>query len=679
MSTKYTGGFITKSPVAPTSSAASGIWTLDQQQQAQKAGTWPAPPNYIEEVFSTYLYTGNGVGYPSGPTINNGIDLAGKGGMVWGKARSSAFSNWVYDTARGVGDALTTNGTDAEYAGGATAGVNSFNSNGFGFGDNVYNENSNGVTYVSWTFRKQPKFFDIVTYTGNGTSGRTVAHNLGSVPGCIIVKRLDLGTQWYVYHRSLGATKFLELAAVADASTGAYAWNDTEPTSSVFSVGNGSSVNTNGATYVAYLFAHNAGGFGLTGTDNVISCGSYTGTGSPLSVTLGYEPQWILAKRVTGSAFNGWPIMDTMRGMSLTGVNWTFANTSGAEADAGLQCNPTATGFTITSTGSNLNAGGSTYIYVAIRRGPMKTPTVGTSVFSPVAQVNPGSRPFPVTAGFPVDSAWFGQRSGWGVNFITSDRLRGATNLLLTTSTNTEATNNSTYGPSTSRLDSNTQFFDGITNTGEPDIYWMFKRAPSFFDEVCYTGAGAGTVTHNLGVVPELIIVKGRTNTGYWTVYSSSVGATKYLLLNDTGAPSTNSFMWNNTTPTSTVFSVGGQAFTSGSGVNYVAYLFATCAGVSKVGSYTGTGALQTINCGFTSGARFVLIKNASDVGNWYVYDSARGITSGDDPYLFINSTSVEVNNTNFIDTDTTGFKVTAAAPAGLNFSGDTYIFLAIA
>jgi hypothetical protein len=100
---------------------------------------------------------------------------------------------------------------------------------------------------------------------------------------------------------------------------------------------------------------------------------------------------------------------------------------------------------------------------------------------------------------------------------------------------------------------------------------------------------------------------------------------------------------------------------------------------VSKVGSYTGTGALQTINCAFTTGARFVLIKRTDSTGDWFVWDSARGISSGTDPYLLLNDLSAEVTGTNYVDTDTTGFKVTAAAPAGINASGGTYIFLAIA
>ena len=127
--------------------------------------------------------------------------------------------------------------------------------------------------------------------------------------------------------------------------------------------------------------------------------------------------------------------------------------------------------------------------------------------------------------------------------------------------------------------------------------------------------------------------------------------------------------------PTASVFSVNSGLYATD---NYVAYLFATCAGVSKVGSYTGTGALQTVNCGFTSGARFVLIKRTDSTGDWWTYDSARGITSGNDPYLFLNSTAAEVTSTNYVDTDSTGFKVTAAAPAGLNASGGSFIFLAI-
>jgi hypothetical protein len=223
----------------------------------------------------------------------------------------------------------------------------------------------------------------------------------------------------------------------------------------------------------------------------------------------------------------------------------------------------------------------------------------------------------------------------------------------------------------------------GQNDINDPFVDYSFRRAPSFFDEVCYTGdSTARTLTHNLTVVPELMIVKNRTNNNgnqNWQVYVSALGNTSRLQLNTTDSVFTGTSIWNSTSPTASVFSLGTSAFVNGSTDTYVAYLFATCAGVSKVGSYTGTGALQTINCGFTTGARFVLIKRTDSTGSWYVWDSARGITAGNDPYLLLNIVDAEVNGTNYVDTDTTGFKVTAAAPAAINASGGAYIFLAIA
>jgi hypothetical protein len=127
----------------------------------------------------------------------------------------------------------------------------------------------------------------------------------------------------------------------------------------------------------------------------------------------------------------------------------------------------------------------------------------------------------------------------------------------------------------------------------------------------------------------------------------------------------------------STVFSVFNiAAFNSD---NVVAYLFATCAGVSKVGTYTGNGTTQTINCGFAAGARFVLIKRTDSTGNWYVYDTARGMTTLTDPYLLLNSTAAESATLGSVTTVTTGFAVNAAILAAINTNAATYIFLAIA
>jgi hypothetical protein len=146
----------------------------------------------------------------------------------------------------------------------------------------------------------------------------------------------------------------------------------------------------------------------------------------------------------------------------------------------------------------------------------------------------------------------------------------------------------------------------------------------------------------------------------------------------------TSGTFWDNssfvaTRPTATTVTISTVSTINASGLNFVAYLFATCAGVSKVGSYTGTATTLQINCGFTAGSRFVLIKRTDSTGDWYFWDSARGIVAGNDPYLIFNSIAAEVTGTDYVDTYSAGFELTSTAPAGINASGGSYIFLAIA
>ncbi len=648
-----------------------------QNSQVSNAAT------YIEDVFSTYLYTGNG----STQTITNGIDLSGKGGFVWIKERTRAGTEHsLFDTVRGISSWLTSDQTLAAQTVPAGKAITSFNSDGFSLGPSYYGtENSNGQAIASWTFRKQPKFFDVVTYTGNGTNGRTVAHSLGSVPACMIIKRTDSANGWAVYHRSMNTSPqdyMMRLNATDGAfTTSPSRWNNTLPTATEFTLSGNDEVNGSGATYVAYLFAHNAGGFGLTGTDNVISCGSFTaGSNSAAgsaTIDLGYEPQWILTKNINGTSTMNWQIYDNMRGVtaprppSYPTANALAPNTSGAESDTGI--------YSFNSTGFVSHGGytnGDTIIYIAIRKGPMKVPTDATKVFIPVSATPSGSTT--VTTNFPVDLAINAQRdAGTSGNKVFWDRLRGSSTAagqgLFSTLTNAEVS----YSGNGIGLQSNTSIVDNYWNTlngaTTPVIYWNFRRAPSFFDEVCYTGTGsATTVTHNLGVTPELMIVKSRSGTGNWKVWNKSSLYTNLWLNSDvaTQSDSVNS-------PTATTFAVFNDSNTSS--VTYVAYLFATAAGVSKVGSYTGTGTTLQINCGFTAGSRFVLIKRTDDVGSWYVWDVARGIVSGNDPYLLLNSTAAEVTSTDYIDTYSAGFEISSTAPAAINASGGTFIFLAIA
>lgn len=637
-------------------------------------------PVYIEQIFSTYLYTGNG----STQTITNNIDLSGKGGLVWCKIRNTSDAHALFDTARGFPNYLVSNATIAQNGYGA-ANTNDMQPTSSGFSmantSSASNSwNSSGNTFASWTFRKQAKFFDVVTYTGNGST-QTISHNLSVAPAVVIIKKTSAVSNWYFMHTITSSNcKQMYLNTTAASSTSSYNSGNVfsaQPTSTSLFLGSEGDTNANGATFVAYLFASDAGGFGTAGTDNVISCGSYTTDGSNnATVNLGYEPQWVLYRRINTTG--QWYIDDTMRGLyaAVSGTggygNDLFPNASSAESVGNGSISINATGFANIPTGNFV--AGDTIIYIAIRRGPMKTPTSGTSVFTPALTTNDASI---ITAGFPVDQFIFGKRA---VAFLgyTEDRLRGTGQTLRTNTTGAEASNGVT-----NTFDNNTGVIPNIYGSTTSMIAWMFQRAPSFFDVVCYTGTGSATTfNHNLGVVPELILVKKRASSAAnWAVYSATAGSTKYLILNTTDIPQTDSAWWNNTSPTSSVFSVKNATETNASGSTYVAYLFATCTGVSKVGSYTGTtGTTKQIDCGFTSGARFVLIKNITTSGtDWYVYDSARGIVAGDDPYLLLNSSAAEVTNTDYVDTYSAGFEISSTAPTDINQTGSTFIFLAIA
>jgi hypothetical protein len=653
---RYLGNIITQNPTAPAGnfgdSAAKGVWSLEEQLAYQKAGLWPVPGNFplnVEDVFSTYLYTGNG----GTQTITNGIDLDGEGGLVWVKKRQASASHGLYDTERGVNKLLISESTNAQ----ATySGVNAFYSSGFGLGSgNEFNQSSQ--TFVSWTWRKAPKFFDVVTWTGDGTTNRQISHNLGSTPAAIIVKCTSVSTNWVVYHKDLTNANYClilnsTLAQISDSTV-----FGTAPTDTVFTVartGVSSNTNQNGATYVAYLFAHNDGDgdFGPDGDADIIKCGSWTAN-QPSTVTLGFEPQWLLVKRIDGAS--QWHLVDNMRGADFSTYQALFANLSNAEAaQAGETFTFNPDGFTYYG---SVVGGGNECIYIAIRRGT-KVPESGTEVFGISYAQNVNAVPFPVD--FMLNKIY------GGGNTYARDRLRGGTKYLLTETTNADLTG------------SDIGFDDMTGNTavwGTGFINYNWKRAPGFVDVVAYTGDGVAgrTVSHNLGVAPEMIILKGRNYTTDWAAYHASLGNTKYLIPNTTAAAGTSSLWWNNTSPTASEFTLGNSSRVNNTSSNtYIAYLFATLAGISKVGSASHSGTTN-VDCGFTSGARFVLLKRTDATGDWYVWDSERGIVSGNDPYFLLNTTAAQVTSTDYIDPLSSGFTITSSFTAG------DYIFYAIA
>jgi hypothetical protein len=298
----------------------------------------------------------------------------------------------------------------------------------------------------------------------------------------------------------------------------------------------------------------------------------------------------------------------------------------------------------------------------------MKTPEAATEVF---AMDTFGGGPPAFTSGFPVDLGIYKRADGIS-NWTWSSRFTSGKELISNDTDDESSDAGLTFDYQDGWYNSSSTYSDYIS--------WMFKRAPGFFDVVAYDGTGsARTVSHNLGVTPELMLIKRCDGDEAWAVYVNGISPTKMLELNVYNSAATLTGRWDNTAPTSSVFTVESHDTVNGSDYTYIAYLFATLPGISKVGSYTGTGSNIDVDCGFTSGARFVMVKRTDDNGDWYVWNTERGIIAGDDPYLLMNEGDAEVTNTDYIDPLTTGFTITSSAPDALNVSGGTYIYLAIA
>ena len=631
---------------------------------------------YVDDVFSTYLYDGNN----SSQSINNGIDLAGEGGLVWIKVRSMSDHNSLVDTERGPINGwypdIMSNEINQQTV--RTYGVSQINSNGFTVGGSNTQYNATGQDYVAWSFRKALGYFDVVTYTGTG-SARTIAHNLGSVPGMIIVKVYAGGTDnWFVYHRSLGDQR-IKLDKT-DASGATAVWNNTAPTSSVFSVGTDGGVNGSGESYVAYIFAHDDASFGTNEDESIIKCGSYTGNaGVGPSINLGFEPQWVMIKNTsTGNVWTNWAIFDNMRGVA-TGVGdiMLHANTTDAEESSYTAhtinlIDFTSTGFNIDPPGNQytvINQNNDNYIYMAIRR-PNKPPEAATDVFA--IDTKSAGRPG-YTSNFPVDLVF--NRNNINSSDSTSAETRLTSKQLITNSSDAEGFDMS----DTFRCNTGWDNGGGVDTT---DYAWMFKRAPGFMDVVTFSGNGTAgrTVAHNLTSVPEMMIVKRRDVAEEWVIYHKTPGPTKYHKFNSQAALTSAVLAWNDTAPTSSSFTLGDHARTNGTGATYVNYLFATLPGISKVGSYDGSSSDINIDCGFTNGARFVLIKRTDGTGDWCLFDTLRGLVSGNDPLIKLNGSSGQDTGNDIIDPLSSGFTVVGGNSFVNNVNaGAKYIFLAIA
>lgn len=672
---------------------------------------------YVEDVFSVFTYSGysGGVGGSPVTEINNGINLETYGGLVLTRMTTIAAgvgAAWVTDV-NGTDNYLNTFNSGSLSAISSTGAVHTFTTSGYRVSGSGTLINGSGRAYTSYTFRKASKFFDIVTYTGNGTS-QTIPHNLNGNPGFIAVKRTDATGNWVCWHKDMMIglpTGYILLNATGhttgNPSFTGFPWNATFPTTTGFSVGSlgasgvasGNLTNISGAVYTAYIFADGSdGGFGEDGTENIIKCGSYNahyyaGTGANL-IDFGFEPAFILTKPAltfSGSATGGhWIVINNVNRFGYLDSE-SFALNSGVNPDV-RDAEPQSSGFKTLAGNSQDSFSGQTYIYVAVRKGLMRPPVNAQSVYTQRLQTPSTTSGF-VNFGIKVDALFANARDG-GSNSMTSLHSRqlgsrGHDAYVITRI------------PSGSGVLFNSGVLDyqmtGLVFGADEQltlqksynyVHYGFKEAASFYDQglAQHITTGVRTVRHNLRAVPELLFVKS-LSIGQWFVYTSIGGNSKYLNLSTASGyiSSTGvSGLWGATDPTSTGFTFNPGAYSgasSGVSSGFIFQAFASCPGVSKVGSYTGTAGTLDVDCGFSNGARFVMIKRAESgiSGDWYVWDTARGIVPSNDPYSRWNIVTGEVTSTDFVDSYAPGFTITNTATGTVNISGAVYLFLAIA
>ena len=333
--------------------------------------------NKPTDYFNTLLHTGDGT---------DGRAITGVGfqpDWCWFKARSTAYENQVYDVVRGATKRLVTNDTTAE--GTQTNGLQSFDSDGFTVG-NGNGTNVNAVTYASWNWlaggtassntdgsitstvsANTTSGFSIVSYTGNGTAGATVGHGLGSIPQVVITKERNGTAWWGGYFASLGNTKSIYLNQTNAADTSVQFWNNTSPTSSVFTVGNNSISNraVGGSTYIAYCFAEKKG---------FSKFGSYTGNGNAdgTFVYTGFKPAFVLVKLSSGA--DDWQILDNKRNTFNVMNEYLLPNSSSITITNNV-VDFLSNGFKLRTSAGSWNPSGGTFIYMAFAESPL----VGTN------------------------------------------------------------------------------------------------------------------------------------------------------------------------------------------------------------------------------------------------------------------------------------------------------------
>ena len=324
------------------------------------------------DYFNTLTYTGDG------SSSRNITGVGFQPDLLWIKNRDAAQYHFVFDAVRGVSKAIFPNATDAEST--QIPCMSAFLSDGFTVGsDAASNGNGNGIVAWNWLANgagvantdgsisstvsaNTTSGFSIVSYTGNGTAGATVGHGLGVTPKMIITKQLTSSSSWGVYHVSRGNTVGLILNETGAGNTDSAYWNNTSPTSSVFSIGTDGVCNSNGQNFIAYCFAEKQG---------FSKFGSYTGNGNAdgTFVYTGFSPAFVMLKNSSATA--DWVMLDDKRSpVNETAMKRLFPNDSRVE-ESGAYLDMLSNGFKIRTSGNDNNGSGNTLIYMAFAEQPL--------------------------------------------------------------------------------------------------------------------------------------------------------------------------------------------------------------------------------------------------------------------------------------------------------------------
>jgi hypothetical protein len=632
--------------------------------------------------------------------------------FVWVKYRdSSSNSHRITDSTRGAQYEIYPNLTNAEIYR-ASGYMSSFDQGGFTVGSTTA-LNADGGDYVAWCLKANggttssntdgtitstvqvntDAGFSIVTHINSGNKSDTIGHGLGVAPKLLITKKYQTTTSWWVYTTAIdGSYDYIKLNGT-DGKFDSTTINP--PTSSVFYNESGGADNE---PYITYAFAE---------VENFSSFGSYTGNGvsggGPIIET-GFEPAFVMIKNTNTSTY-GWYMFDNKRNPGQEKRLILRADTGGAEYDGGYYLEFLSNGFRINTNSGPVNLNNGTFLYMAFAADPdTEAPTVAKS-FSTVAYTgNDGTQDIDV--GFKPGLVWLKNRNNSSDStheHSLFDNLRGAFRVR-SNSGSPENDYASHYGGIN---DNGFQVKNGLALNDADGTYvaWAWKaddneptintegsidslvsaNANAGFSIVKYTGNGTNnaTVGHGLSAAPEMIIIKNLDGTYAWVVYNSTLGATKYLHLEATDAQQTTSLFFNDTNPSSTVFTLGTHAAVNESGYEMIAYCFHSVAGYSKIGSYSGNGGSNSIT-GLGFQPDFLLIKDSTSTGSWFMYDSLRTVSVGDNagtanarPYILANGSGKENGVTSYnVNLDSGGFSMNTSS-SELNSSGETYIYMA--